>query len=228
MRSFSSFSGGFLLAITLAGCGDGGTTTNPSSGSTGSAGGGGGDATTSSATTSTSASTGTGTGGAPSDVTGTMIDTYVTEAGDVTRVNTGATPVALVPSGNGFTTIKGTLTPDGKFTIPAVPAGTYYLGLQGAGSIDTFIVTDQRSFDLGSFYAGRPDVTPITTSPTPVVLDLTGMAAWDDTDSVEIVSQGAAAGSDLTFGSMSSINAGDTSITAYSVDAFSFLFSALI
>jgi hypothetical protein len=230
MRYLPSVSGSLFLALTLAGCSDGGTTTTGASGSTGAggAGGAGGGASTSSGDTTTSSTGGsatssssasTGTGGPASDITGTIIDTYINKGSDTAVPNLAGTPVALVPSGNTFTTITGTVDPDGSFKIPNVPAGTVYVGLQSAGSTDTFIVTDQRKLDLGYFYAGRQDVKPITTSPTDLVLDLTGLAPWGDLDTLEIYSQGAASGGDLLVAAMTVPAAGDTVLTALSTDA---------
>lgn len=229
MRYLPSVSGSLFLALTLGGCSDGGTTTTGASGSTGAGGAGGGSSTSSGDTTSStggaassssaSSSASTGTGGPASDITGTIVDTYINQGSDTAVPNLAGTPIALVPSGNTFTTITGTVAPDGSFKIPNVPAGTVYVGLQSAGSTDTFIVTDQRTLDLGYFYAGRQDVKPITTSPTNLVLNLTGMAPWDDLDTLEIYSQGAASGGDLLAAAMTVPTAGDTALTALSTDA---------
>jgi hypothetical protein len=230
MRYLPLFSSSLFLAITLAGCGDGGTGSTGTGGgpgtstSTGSSttGTGGSSTGTGGSSTSTSTSTSTGTGGPASDVTGTIVDTYITETGDVTQVNTAVTLVALAPAGSGFTMIPGTVAADGSFTIPDVPAGTFYLGLQSGGQISNFVVTDQRTLDLGRVYAGRPDTTPITTTPTSLVLNLTGMNPWQDTDALEIFSHGAGAGSDLLSAAMAFPTAGDTSLKALPVDALQF------
>lgn len=228
MRYLPLFSSSLFLAVTLAGCGDGGTGSTGSGGTTGT----GGDTSTSTggtsttgtggSPTSTSTGTSTGTGETSSDVTGTIIDTYVTEMGDQQSSNVAPLSLfALVPTGNGFTKIPGTIEPGGSFDIPKVPAGTYYLGLDTDGTNHDYVVTDQHEVDLGNVYAGRNTATQLTL-PTPMLVNLTGMSAWQDTDSLEVFSQGAASGSDLLYAASEFPMAGDTSLVGLPVDGSQF------
>src|SRR5437870_2233263 len=77
-----------------------------------------------------------GDGGRPdggpglAEVSGTAIDTYVTEAGDVQQPRdlSGIDLAAFILRSDGtFTRIAGSGTAAGSFRIPGVPAGTYYL-----------------------------------------------------------------------------------------------------
>src|SRR5438874_383634 len=88
---------------------------------------------------------GTDGGGGAGDVTGTGMNNWITEAGIVPIPIdfSKQTIAALVPMGQGFTTIPGTGKADGTFVIPNVPAVTWYL--QWGSS---YVVTDRRSLDL--------------------------------------------------------------------------------
>jgi hypothetical protein len=78
---------------------------------------------------------------------------------DMTKV-----PVAaLVPNGSGgYTTIAGTGSSDGSFTIPNVPAGTYLLQINSTN----FTVTQTSTPDLGYTFLGRPQNSVATAGTT--------------------------------------------------------------
>lgn len=121
------------------------------------------------------------TGTPSSDITGTLIDTHVTNTGDVQRVHDASTAsVAVEVTGDdgNVTRIEGTVKDDGTFVIPNVPEGTYYIEktstrVDGTTSKSDYI-TAQRSLDLGIVYAGRPDVAYLK-KPTPLHIQLDGL-----------------------------------------------------
>ncbi len=136
----------------------------------------------------------------PADVTGTLVDTRVLDSGDVLSVpeTTALDILALVPDGNGgFSEILGEIAEDGTFRIPAVPEGTYYLRileLFGTGTLPPrYLVTSERSLDLGRVYAGRGDAELIESPATQLVLDADGLSPWQEDDTLELFSLGAGA-----------------------------------
>jgi hypothetical protein len=89
-------------------------------------------------------------------VQGTRQLTFVTDAGTQTVPDdTTQFPIAaLVPNGSGgYTTIAGTGSPDGSFTIPNVPTGNYLL----QSGCCTFISTASSTPDTGFTQLGRAD-----------------------------------------------------------------------
>lgn len=86
---------------------------------------------------------------------GSYIDKYWTSDGistDVPNDMSGWYIAALVPQEDGsFAEIQGTGNEDGTFTIPDVPAGKYWLTLNGE-----MYWTDSTAFDYGSDFVGRP------------------------------------------------------------------------
>jgi len=105
MRDLARIASGCLIAIAIAamGCGDGSAQ--------GAAEGGAG-------------------GPSSASITGSLVDLHVTEGGDIEQpVDPALVSVAaLLPEeGGGFTSIAGSVGEDGRFSIPDVPEGTYYL-----------------------------------------------------------------------------------------------------
>jgi hypothetical protein len=159
-----------------------------------------------------------GAGGAPAGVRGSLVDTHLTDTGAVQHAPDPAslTVAALVPSaGGGFDTFPGTLQADGAFSIPGVPQGAYYLDTRGPTAAPTAVVTTARNVDLGLLLGGRPDAVAIT-STTPLVLDATLPAPWQDGDMLMLFSLGAGAWGELY--SDLAQTAGETTLTGYTYD----------
>jgi hypothetical protein len=167
------------------GSGSGTHPTTPNPPATGGVGAGGGGA-------------GGGAAGGQS-VTGTSVDTYLTEGGEV---RSPSMPdklriAALVPSATGtFTVLTSTLTPEGNFTIPVVPAGPYYLRVDfadgtGGFSDPSFFVTSDRSVNLNAVLLGRPDAHGPTKMPTLLTIEASGLAPWQNDDEIQLFSLGA-------------------------------------
>jgi hypothetical protein len=161
-----------------------------------------------------------------SDVTGMLVDIHVTESGDVLSVPDSSLfdIVALVPDNSGrWAEILGELSEDGSFRIPAVPEATYYLRIIeafGSGTLSPrYIVTSERSLDLGRVYAGRADAEGIDSPATQLILDADGLAPWQDQDTLELFSLGAGASGALVpvAGTQPPAN-GATSLNGYAVD----------
>jgi hypothetical protein len=172
-----------LIVVTSAACGNnvqiGGTGTTTGTGAhTG---------TTTSTNTGTTGTTSTGTGGTgtgggmPSDVTGTVVNTYYSEAAPL-KVPIPLNQVqveALVWDGSKWTIFPGYGQMDGSFTIPAVPAGEFMLDLAG-----TYVYTSAHKLDLGTEISGRPSAT--ASSPgTQIGGTITNLSPWQTTDQIE-------------------------------------------
>jgi hypothetical protein len=109
---------------------------------------------------------------------------------------------ALIEDGaGGYTVIDGQGNADGTFVIDAVPDGTYWLRVPaperaaapgGADGGIGLYRTEASAVDAGYTQQGRSDAVPYTT-PTELVLDVTGLAPWQDGDQVELFSTEAAA-----------------------------------
>jgi len=106
-------------------------------------------------------------------VTGVMMRAHVTPGGveEVPVDLTGSTIAALTPPA--FDVHAGTGDALGRFTIPDVPVGTYYLQVD-----DRFVVTSEDSVDLGHTTLGRPDAVAATIQPTDLVFDVDNLAPW--------------------------------------------------
>ena len=116
-------------------------------------------------------------------VNGMAIDTFLTAQGPVKvpRDLSMAMIAALVPAADGsFTTLPGTGTAQGTFTIPDVPEGPYYLSLNGR-----FIVTSLRTLDISTTFFGRA-MQKKAAAPTMLTLNVTNMNAWQDGDILEM------------------------------------------
>jgi hypothetical protein len=147
----------------------------------------------------------------PRTVTGTQFLTRVlpnattTTPVDLTALN----PQVLLEDG---TIIPGTGTPDGTFTIPDVPGGTYMLQVG-----TNYYVTDADYIDLSSAVSGREDVA-VPTTPASITLNLTNLDSWQDLDYLEAYS----AGADVWYFGLNQegtpITAGATALTNYTFD----------
>jgi hypothetical protein len=166
-------------------------------------------------------------GGLPDDqgstVTGTVVDLYATDQGDV-NVPLGPDKVeiaALVPvAGGGFMTIPAVVLPDGTFTIAGVPAGPYYVSyLSKKDASQEFVVTSERILDLGHVNLGRPTVGSAT-MPTSLTINATGLSPWHTDDRIQIFSSGAGALEAFAdvFATGQQLMAGDTSLQNFAVD----------
>ena len=91
-------------------------------------------------------------------------------------------PVAFAPDGNGgFTTLQGTGSADGTFSVAGVPGGSYWLQFDA----QTFICTSSSSVDIGYDGNGRAD-TAWPSAPTFLDLDLTGLNPWQSGDRQQV------------------------------------------
>lgn len=135
---------------------------------------------------------GAGGAGGSSAVGGHIIDRYVSGAQEVPVPFTTATIAALVPQADGtFATFPGTIASDGTYTIPGVPAGTYYLMLKrDPNARPDYIVTSSPTLDLDRWRLGRTDATSATISPTNMVLNLVNLNPWGEYDSLELFAEG--------------------------------------
>ncbi|HEY4120657.1 MAG TPA: hypothetical protein VGM56_22485 [Byssovorax sp.] len=205
MHSFHFIMG--VASLGLVACG--GSADSPGS----SDGSGAGSPTSTSANGDGGATTGPGAGGSTSstgpagDVTGTSIDTRITESGETMGPTEGYTVAALV----GSTKIPGTVHADGSFTISGVPAGVFTLEVTTSDGVTLFVVTAERTFDLGSVIQGRADKANATRT-TNVTLALTGAAPWISTDELNFYSLGADAWDEFNFDATPPPHVGATSI----------------
>ena len=128
-------------------------------------------------------------------------------------VNLSQTTIAaLVPPD--FTAYPGSSAAAGTFTIPGVPAGTYYLQIASH-----YFVLSANSVDLSFDALGRA-TDSFATSPTDLTFDVTGLTAWQTTDELALFSTetGTAA-----YAMQASANAGapaasDTSLSGFVYD----------
>jgi len=158
------------------------------------------------------------------DVTGTVINTYVSDTG-ATALSPVSLPsvAALVPTGGGsFATFPGTAKTDGSFTIPNVPNGTFYLSANSGDPANQgyfYVVTTARTIDLGSAVAGRSDRTAAISHPTNVVFNVGGMSAWQNGDLLQFVSSNAGVFANL-LGGTNLPTPGATALNMLTVDWF--------
>jgi hypothetical protein len=161
-------------------------------------------------------------GSAPEEVTGTGINTYITDSGpvsspfDLSTVNIAA----LVLNGQGgFTSYPGQGTTTGTFQVPNVPAGTYYLQVG-----QDYLVTTARTIDLGSDVLGRSDVATVTQASTTLSVNVTGLSPWGTADQLALFSSNASVGinnlTDPNSPPMEGAVAVDESMLAYQNIAF--------
>jgi hypothetical protein len=129
-------------------------------------------------------------------VSGTSVTTYHLENGSSTAVPSdlsAAAIAAVVPDGHGgFTSIAGTGSANGVFTIPNVPSGYYYLSFGGlftlgsgtGGSPARLLWTNSSTVDLGSDTFGRANA--VTATGGTVDLSLSNMSPWQSGDDIQI------------------------------------------
>src|SRR6185295_18317615 len=135
--------------------------------------------------------------GESSDVNGVAIDLHVSSPTTVTPVpqDLSAHVVqAYVPDDvpGGFRIIDADHTATG-FTIPSVPAGSFYLlVVVPSDPIPHFFQTTSHSIDLGVLRLGRVD-GPLATQPTPLTFHVTGASPFQSGDRIFIDSFSTAA-----------------------------------
>jgi hypothetical protein len=130
-----------------------------------------------------------------SDITGTKIDVFVTDGGDVTQPEdfSKAIVAALVPNTGGYTVYPASMrTVDGKFTIPSVPDGPYYLRIVTQG-FDSYVLTSSRVLDLSGVIMGRPGAFRILAPTSLSFSGITGLRAWEAGDPLQLFSSNAGA-----------------------------------
>ncbi len=114
---------------------------------------------------------------------------WVTKNGivDVPADLSAVTFEALVPRANdsGFDVYPGMGYREGTFTIPDVPAGTYYLHV---GNSHT--VTAARFVDLSYYRTGRPD-GEVAGEGTILNFNLSNLNDWQSTDELQLISSNA-------------------------------------
>lgn len=156
------------------------------------------------------------------DVLGTMIDTYVTEVGDVAKPVVAALTALSPTAGGGFTSVAGKVAADGTFRIPGVPDGPFYLRIDANDYLvgPVFIFSQGRELDLGTVRLGRPSPKECCYDTTPLVLDLAGLDPWVGGDSIDVFSLGAGGQSHLVDGGSDVLVAeGATTVTGYDLNA---------
>jgi hypothetical protein len=129
----------------------------------------------------------------PGDVKGTFVDSYWLDSGTkVDVVPPGAAIRALVLDASGaYKEYRGTVAPDGSFTIPGVPSGTFFLEVRGGTGAPALGERTERSgLDAGRDFVGRADVVAAA-APTTLRVNVTGLDAWQTTDSMALLSSGA-------------------------------------
>ena len=125
-------------------------------------------------------------GGESSDVHGVAIDLHVTSPTTVVPVPQDLSTFvvqAYVPDDvpGGYRIIDAEHTASG-FTIPAVPAGSYFLLVIAPGDpTPHFYQTTSHTIDLGLIQLGRVD-GPLPTLPTNLTFHLTGASPWQSGD----------------------------------------------
>ncbi|MDB4969675.1 MAG: hypothetical protein JWN44_5364 [Myxococcales bacterium] len=121
-------------------------------------------------------------------VAGSAVDTYVTDAADVTKPRDFSSTIiaAWVPANGAFVSRSGTGSTNGTFSIPAVPAGNFYLQIG-----TRYILTASRMIDLSTVNLGRPDVVRSMANTT-ATFAVTNLSPWQDgDDGLQFFSRGA-------------------------------------
>jgi hypothetical protein len=117
-------------------------------------------------------------------IQGTRIVSYITDAG-TTQIPEDTTQMAIAafaPNGkSGFTTIEGTGSTDGTFSIRGVPGGYYWLH-SGA---QNYVWTNRSAIDTGYDTLGTPSRT-YPTMETELDLNLTGLNPWQSGDEQQL------------------------------------------
>lgn len=151
MRSRSSFPYdtalglSLILAASFFGCGGGGSASSPAGNS----------------------------GASPRTIQGRSGQTLIYGSSE-TRVPTDLSTImisALTPSGNTYTTINGSGSADGTFSIPGVPSGTCFVKVQPPSGFPTFYQVDGATLELESSALGDPAVPLASQTSTYLLLD---------------------------------------------------------
>jgi hypothetical protein len=159
--------------------------------------GAGGSSGTGDAGDATSDGPGDATSDAPSDpnkIVVTSRNIFVTDSGEV-EVPFDLSDIdaaALVLEGDGgdpatFKVYAPTFPAVGTLEIAGVPQGTFYLRLNRAGGIPAYLVTSERSIDVGSANHGRSDATHAAAGTT-LVLNASGLNPWQGSDDISLYS----------------------------------------
>ena len=115
-------------------------------------------------------------------VTGSFVVHWLTPSGQTdTPIDLSHAPIqVLIPPS--FAPISGTGNSDGTFTIPNVPVGDFIFV---AGS--RYLVMSGDTLDLGEYFDGR-STNAIATAATNLTFNVTGLAAWQAADELELYS----------------------------------------
>jgi len=117
-------------------------------------------------------------------ITGTESTTWVGNPTQIVYPDLSALVVeALIPDGSGgYTSIAGSGTSDGLFTITNVPVGP---AIVHTGNLFTTLdVTTDTDVDLSQSRLGRPDAI-VASDASRLVFEVGNMTAWQDGDSME-------------------------------------------
>lgn len=124
----------------------------------------------------------------PATGTRTLTGSAITSWGRTTGIInepidfTSTSVEALVPDGSGgYTTIAGSGTAAGTFSIAGLPDGPVVLHVG-----TSYFVTAADTFDAGTVRSGRPGLEPSTSAK--LNLNITNLEAWEDGDSIQILS----------------------------------------
>jgi hypothetical protein len=155
-------------------------------------------------------------------LTGTVVDTRITETGDVPDPY-GPDDVHLsvvCPGPHAWSTIAATIDQQGAFTVTDVPSRDCYLKMekQFEGSWPVFVRAATDHIDLGGLYLGRADVA-VATQPSVLEIDSDRMTAWHPNDELDLFSLGAGV---TAYGIEKQANMapadGDTALRGFAVD----------
>jgi hypothetical protein len=156
-----------------------------------------------------------------SAVTGTLVDTYVTETGDVSQPwGPKAVKIsAICPGPDAWTTIPGNIDESGRFTIPNVPSRDCFVRMdkQVDNSWPVFFLADVPHMVLGTVRLGRPEAEEAV-QPTTLGIDADQMSAWAPDDELDLFSLGGGVSDYGIERSGSPIDVGATSLQGFSVD----------
>lgn len=151
---------------------------------------------------------------ASTSVTGTAVDTFERDEGELTQARnlTGAAEALWRDTTGAFTRRPLAGTGLGTFSIPGVPAGPYYLRFD-----TTYYITSARTLDLSATHLGRPDVGTAAAGTT-LLLSGTGLATWQDNDDLQLISINAGVVSSIFTPTGAQLTAGDTGVSAFEAD----------
>jgi hypothetical protein len=139
-------------------------------------------------------------------IRGIATDTYMTASGYVTSTEDLTTSYIGVSflNGSSWTTVQGIGNADGAFTVPGVPAGSYWLAIASGG-----YWTSASDLDLGQDFLGRPDGITASNG-TSLSLSVLAMDAWQTDNLLDIYNPNLRQDFDWS----DNINSGDTSFAS--------------